>query len=51
MTKTTEKTEIKVLVTIKPVKLAELTPSQREQWRRFWRHLLASVSHEVKGDK
>lgn len=43
MPKSTTKTHIKVQVNIKPVKLAEVTPRQRQLMRQFWMRLTSQV--------
>ena len=47
MPKTTSKTEIKVTVNIKPVKLAEVTPHQRQLHKRFVAKLMSQVKEEL----
>ena len=50
MSKTTSKTEIKVTVNINP-RLAEVTPLQCQQWKRFWAKLISQVEDEVKANE
>lgn len=39
----TTKMLIKITVNIKPEKLAEVTPRQRQLWKHFWGHLISQV--------
>lgn len=41
------KREIKVTVNFKPVKLAEVTPHQRQLHRLFWAKLISRVNDEL----
>lgn len=49
--KTNRKTEIKVKVNIKPVRLAEVTPAICRLYRRFWAKLITQARDEVKGER
>ena len=40
------KTEIKLTVNIKPVKLTEVTPTQRQLVKKFYKKLIADVKAE-----
>lgn len=51
MAQSDTKTEIKVRVDIKPVKLTEVMPAQRQLYRRFWAKLTRQVQDEVKSDE
>ncbi len=51
MAQSDTKTEIKVRVDIKPVKLTEVTPAQRQLCKRFWAKLISQVMDEVKGER
>jgi hypothetical protein len=42
----TSKTAIEVTLDIRPVKLSEVTPTQRRSWQLFWRKLIAEVKTE-----
>ena len=44
--KSATKSEIRVKVNIKPVKLAEVTPAQRQLVKKFWSRLIAEVKGE-----
>jgi len=48
--KVTKETEIKLTVNIKPVKLAELTPVQRQSWVHLWRRMVSQVTDELKDE-
>ncbi len=48
--KATKETEIKVKVNIKPVKMAELTPVQRQSWARLWKRMVSQVTDELKDE-
>ena len=50
MPKTTTKTQISIKVNINPVKLADVTPAQRQLVKKFWTRLIAQVRDEVKQD-
>ena len=41
---------INVAVNIKPVKLAEVSPAQRQLYKRFFTKLIAQVQDEMKND-
>lgn len=51
MPKTTSKRKIKLTVSIKPAKLAEVTPRQRQQWKRWWSKLFSEIRDEVKSER
>ena len=46
--KTTSKRETRVTVNIKPVKLAEVRPAQRQSYKHFWAKLRSQVGDELK---
>lgn len=48
MPKTTSKRETRVTVNIKPVKLAEVRPAQRQSYKHFWAKLRSQVGDELK---
>jgi len=48
--KTTSRTEIRIKVNIKPVRLAEVTPAQRQLVKKFWAKLISQIQGEVKND-
>ena len=45
--KTASESAVKVTVNIKSVKLAHLTPAQREAAKHFWRKLISECKREV----
>lgn len=49
--KTTSKTEVKVTVNIKPMKLADVSPAQRQQFRLFGSKLISQIKDEVKSER
>lgn len=49
--KTTGKKDIEVTLNIKPVKLAELTPRQRQLVKQFWTRLIAECQRELEAGK
>ncbi len=50
MARPSSKTPIKIIVNIKPVKLAEVTPRQRQLAKMVWAHLIATVQDELKAE-
>lgn len=48
MPKTNRKTEIRIEVNIKQVKMAEVTPATRQLYKRFWTKLAAQAQDEAK---
>jgi len=51
MVRRSSKTPIKIIVDIKSVKLAEVTPAQHQQWKRWWARLISEIRAEVKGER
>jgi hypothetical protein len=49
--KSATKTQIRVKVDIKPVKLADVTPAQRQQWKRWWSKLFSEIRDEAKSER
>ena len=50
MPKRSHQSEIKIQVSIKPVKLVELTTAQRQLAKKFWTRLIAECQRESKAE-
>lgn len=48
MPKTNEKTEIKLLASIRP---GPTSPAQKQAWKRFWTKLVSQLQEEVNHGK
>jgi len=51
MHESASKTQIRVKVDIKPVKLADVTLAQRQQWKRWWSKLFSEIRDKVNSER